>query len=149
MVVQYSRASCGKYPQSPKLAFPDVLVVEPAFSTSLFPKFYSSHCLHCFERLGETPVHCPGCPTVSSSWYYYSTCITVGRVAHPYHTVSRSDATLKSTTFLMLRLYRSQNTSVLSSWHKLLARKFNHILWHNLKLAFICRNFLISEMQLH
>ena len=42
----------------------DVLVVEPAFSTSLFREFYSTHCLHCFETIKETPVCCPGCPTV-------------------------------------------------------------------------------------
>lgn len=43
----------------------DVLVVEPAFSTSLFREFYSTHCLHCFETIKENPVCCPGCPTVS------------------------------------------------------------------------------------
>lgn len=42
----------------------DVLVVEPAFSTSLFREFYSTHCLHCFETIKEKPVCCPGCPTV-------------------------------------------------------------------------------------
>ena len=48
----------------------DVLVVEPAFSTSLFREFYSSHCLHCFQRLTENPVCCPGCPTVGFCFIY-------------------------------------------------------------------------------
>ena len=45
----------------------DVLVVEPAFSTSLFREFYSTHCLHCFETIKEEPVCCPGCSTVGSN----------------------------------------------------------------------------------
>ena len=46
----------------------DVLVVEPAFSTSLFREFYSTHCLHCFETIKEKPVCCPGCPTVGPTF---------------------------------------------------------------------------------
>ena len=107
-----SSKSEGRYMVAKQKILPgDVLVVEPAFSTSLFRDFYSTNCLHCFQRLPEEPVCCPGCTTVSSYCLrtlekvssldvrvalYVKTsktsCITVGRVAHDYHTVSRSGA---------------------------------------------------------
>ena len=106
-----SSKSEGRYMVAKQKILPgDVLVVEPAFSTSLFRDFYSTNCLHCFQRLPEEPVCCPGCTTVSSYCFKtlekvsshdvrlalyvktLKTSITVGRVAHPYHTVSRSGA---------------------------------------------------------
>ena len=63
--VKFSKAE-GRYMVAKQKIVPgDVLVVEPAFSTSLFREFYSTHCLHCFETIKESPVCCPGCPTVS------------------------------------------------------------------------------------
>ena len=106
-----SSKSEGRYMVAKQKILPgDVLVVEPAFSTSLFRDFYSTNCLHCFQRLPEEPVCCPGCTTVSSYCFktlekvsshdvrvalyvkMLKTSITVGRVVHSYHTVSRSGA---------------------------------------------------------
>ena len=67
-----SSKSEGRYMVAKQKILPgDVLVVEPAFTTSLFRDFYSTNCLHCFQRLPEEPVCCPGCTTVSS---YCSRC---------------------------------------------------------------------------
>jgi len=62
--VKSSKAEGGRYMVAKQKILPgDVLVVEPAFSTSLFRQYYSSHCFSCFSRL-EEPVKCPGCSTV-------------------------------------------------------------------------------------
>jgi len=58
-----------------------VLVVEPAFSTSLFREFYSTHCLHCFETIKEKPVCCPGCPTVN---FCCELCLRLGWPLHQW-----------------------------------------------------------------
>jgi len=42
----------------------DVLIVDTAYTTSLFGNHYSSHCLTCMSRIVGTPVSCPGCDKV-------------------------------------------------------------------------------------
>jgi len=42
----------------------DVLVVDRAYSTSLFRDFYQTHCLNCFRRLKKEYINCPTCNQV-------------------------------------------------------------------------------------
>ena len=131
----------------------DVLVVEPAFSTSLFRDFYSTNCLHCFQRLPEEPVCCPGCTTVSSYCFrtlekvsshdlkvalyvktLKSSCITVGRVAHSYHTVSRSGAKLDPQFFRCCGLL----------WLRVRFLWDNH--YHHISLSFTYNSMLPTDL---
>lgn len=47
-----------------KLVPGDVIMVDTAYSTSLFEDYYKSHCNQCFIRIKEEPVNCPTCDTV-------------------------------------------------------------------------------------
>ena len=49
-----------------KLVPGDVIMVDTAYSTSLFEDYYKSHCNQCFIRIKEEPVNCPTCDMVSS-----------------------------------------------------------------------------------
>merc|ERR1719483_1635459 len=52
----------------------DVLIVDTAYTTSLFSDHYSSHCLTCMSRIGS-PVPCPGCDRVL---FCSTECLSVG-----------------------------------------------------------------------
>ena len=62
----------GRYMSAKQKILPgEVLVVEPALSTSLFREYYPTHCLHCFRRLEEEQQACPGCTTVKFFWVFF------------------------------------------------------------------------------
>ena len=39
----------------------ELIIVEKPYATVLYSKFYPTHCLTCFKRLGKTIKDCPGC----------------------------------------------------------------------------------------
>ena len=56
----------GRYMVAKQKIVPgDVLMVDTAYSTSMFEGYYPTHCNLCFIRLKEDCVPCPTCNTVS------------------------------------------------------------------------------------